>query len=138
MHKIDRAAMGNSTQSCHASFLRVEFRGEAGRADEIAKNDRNRTALGRNFSPFGVEGFGAEAMELVAGVPPAKAAIAAKSLRRSPTAATSMSLRSSAVSCGSMAASTLLSRKIRLVLFEAETAKPPADFHGRAPHGFQG
>ena len=28
--------------------------------------------------------------------------------------------------------------EIRLVLFEAETAKPPADVHGRAPHGLAG
>ena len=28
--------------------------------------------------------------------------------------------------------------EIRLVLAEAETAKPPADIHGRAPHGWSG
>jgi len=29
----------------------------------------------------------------------------------------------------------LIVSEIRLVLAEAETAKPPADIHGRAPHG---
>jgi hypothetical protein len=28
--------------------------------------------------------------------------------------------------------------EIRLVLTETETAKPPADIHGRAPHGLAG
>jgi hypothetical protein len=28
--------------------------------------------------------------------------------------------------------------EIRFVLFEAETTKPPADIHSRAPHGFAG
>jgi hypothetical protein len=28
--------------------------------------------------------------------------------------------------------------EIRFILFEAETAKPPANIHGRAPHAFAG
>jgi hypothetical protein len=31
----------------------------------------------------------------------------------------------------------LVVSEIRLVLAEPETAKPPADIHGRAPHGLQ-
>jgi hypothetical protein len=55
-----------------------------------------------------------------------------------PTAKTPKSLRSSAVSWGRTSASILLSRKFLLVLTEAETAKPPADIHGRASHGLAG
>src|SRR5271165_5001174 len=74
------------------------------------------TVIGRRSAevsrPLAGAGLGEEAGAFAEGVGPDRAAIAASSLRRSPTAETPMSLRSSAVSCGSTSASILFSRKL--------------------------
>ena len=49
-----------------------------------------------------------------------------------------MSLRSSSVSRGQQVRVDLVVPELRLVLAESETAKPPADIHGRASHGLAG
>ncbi len=74
---------------------------------------KNRTAIGRRSAAISKPSGGADLDEgggTSAGVAPDKAAIASSSLRRSPTAETPTSLRSSAVSRGNTSASILLSR----------------------------
>src|SRR5277367_6032129 len=76
---------------------------------------QNITVIGRRSADIRRHrvglGLGGEGATLAEGVSTDRAAIAARSLRRSPTAESPMSLRSSAVNCGSTSASILLSRK---------------------------
>ena len=128
----DRYALTKSRQSSASS--------RAARPVEPTRS-QNMTVTGRRSAETWWALAGADlawgAARFGEGVAPAKAEIAASNLRRSPTASTPISLRSSAVSrqLRKHFRIDLVVSKLLLVLVEAETAKPLADFHGRAPHG---
>ena len=120
-----------------APVLGVELRGEARRADEVAEHDRDRTALGRDLGSF------------VGGAGEGCSRSARKSRRRQ---GGDRGEQHAPIAYGRNAdLLEVLGRQVRedrlldpviakrgLVLAKAETAKPPADIHGRAPHGLAG
>ena len=121
-----------------APVFRVELRGEARRADEVAEHHGNRAALGGDFRGFG-------------GVVPEKAA-AHRLGRRRRRQCGDRGEQHAPVAYGRDAdLLQVLDRQVRedrlpdpvvakrsLIFAKAETAKPPADVHGRAPHGIIG
>jgi hypothetical protein len=122
----------------NAPVLDVETGRKAGRSDKIAEHHGDGAALGRNLGGFEPQGEARRGAQLhrkrrasqlpdcdeqPAPITDRRDADPPEIFRRYMTE--------------NMLVDPVLA-KSRLVLLETETPKPPAELHGRAPHGFQG